>query len=187
MGLVRSTKDLLAASQELLKPNSGLLFTQACKQNSRANSGPAQADNGSPRAARSPLRPTECHLEQKEGLYQTYRRPSQGNSRTFQVIVGTSYTHGPFHQKRALSDRKRALSDRHRALSGGQKASWTRAKLYQAYIGPFKPKGSLFHLKGSFVGRKEPVFGLERPFSYQQRNILSQHKDLVAERGSFFT
>ena len=66
-GLVRPTMDLLWASQQLLNPNSGLQFIQACKRRFQTNSGSTQADKGHLRAIHGPLRLTECPLGPKEG------------------------------------------------------------------------------------------------------------------------
>ena len=78
-GMVRPTKDILGVLQGLLKPHSGLQFTQAYKGNSQASSGPASADKG-PSKQHGTLSCRENAIFGKKGPF----RPKEGSPRVAQ-------------------------------------------------------------------------------------------------------
>ena len=85
--MVRPTKDLLGALQGLLKPHSGLQFTQTCQGNSQANSGPAHADQGpSKQHGTLPGLTNKMPSWAKRGLL----RPKESPLRVVQETFGTT-------------------------------------------------------------------------------------------------
>ena len=152
------------ASQGLLKPNSGMQFTQACKGSLHASSGPDQADRKPLRAARSLLSPTveKDPLRLKEDPLTLDRDLSSQH----QDIIG---------RKGALSDQRRvlqaikgppgateSLSGQHKFLSIKQRDLLGRNRAHCRLEWPCKSTQEPIESKDGLLRPKEDPFRPKR-------------------------